>query len=68
MQFEVGATLIIVFAVLALAVFLAIARGNYTVEGPFTLQAMEKRTVPAPFSGRSASWPARCATRSCTSR
>lgn len=38
-------------AVLAFLVFVIVAKGNYRVEAPFTLDATVRQVVPAPFNG-----------------
>ncbi len=42
---------VVVIAVFAVAVFLAFAQGDYTVDSPFVVQDVQRRIVPAPFKG-----------------
>ncbi|MFW6107670.1 MAG: HlyD family efflux transporter periplasmic adaptor subunit, partial [bacterium] len=37
--------------VLGVAAFLVFAKGDYTVDAPFTLEPIERRVAPAPFQG-----------------
>lgn len=37
--------------VIGLALFLVFAKGTYRVEAPFTIEATERRVLPAPFAG-----------------
>jgi len=42
---------LVAMLVLAVAVFAVVARGDYTVEAPFSLVAARRQVVPAPFDG-----------------
>jgi len=42
---------VVAILVLAAAVFLTFAKGEYTVEAPFVLEAIQRQVVPAPFEG-----------------
>jgi len=43
---------LLALAVLGVAAFLTFAEGDYTAEGTFALEAIDRRVLPAPYDGR----------------